>query len=100
MTQVDFTGSGGAPGEDACFTVIVNDGGFCCSTDICVTVPFCAGAGDPLCLADLDGDGVVGIGDFLIVLGGWGSPGGDTNGDGTTDILDFLAVLGSWGPCW
>ena len=48
---------------------------------------------------DLDGDNTVGIGDFLIVLGSWGEPGGDTNGDGTTDILDFLAVLGSWGPC-
>jgi hypothetical protein len=52
-----------------------------------------------ICPADIDGDGVVGIGDFLIVLGAWGGPGGDTNGDGTTDILDFLAVLGGWGPC-
>ena len=51
------------------------------------------------CPADLDGDGTVGIDDFLIVLGSWGGPDGDTNGDGTTDILDFLNVLGSWGPC-
>ena len=39
------------------------------------------------CPADLDGDNVVGIGDFLIVLGSWGGPGGDTDGDGTTGIL-------------
>ncbi len=51
------------------------------------------------CPADLDGDGVVGIDDFLIVIGGWGSAAGDANGDGTTDILDFLAVLGAWGDC-
>lgn len=51
------------------------------------------------CPADLDGDGTVGIGDFLVVLGAWGGAGGDTNDDGTTDILDFLAVLGGWGPC-
>ena len=53
---------------------------------------------DP-CPSDLDGDGNVGIEDFLIVLGSWGGPGGDVNGDGTTDIDDFLAVLGTWGPC-
>ncbi len=51
------------------------------------------------CPADIDGDGAVGIGDFLLVLGAWGGPGDDTNGDGTTDVLDFLAVLGSWGAC-
>ncbi len=51
------------------------------------------------CPHDLDGDGTVGIGDFLIVLGDWGGCLGDTNGDQTTDILDFLAVIGNWGPC-
>ena len=51
------------------------------------------------CPADLDGDGEVGIEDFLIVIGGWGTPAGDINGDGDTDIVDFLAVLGAWGAC-
>jgi hypothetical protein len=53
---------------------------------------------DP-CLADLDGDGEVGIDDFLIVVGAWGTPGGDATGDGETDIDDFLLVLSAWGPC-
>ena len=53
----------------------------------------------PSCPADLDDDGTVGITDFLIVLGAWGTPGGDIDGDGDTGITDFLAVLGAWGPC-
>ncbi len=38
-TQVTFTASGGAVGQELCFTALVNDGGFCCSTEICVTIP-------------------------------------------------------------
>ena len=54
----------------------------------------------PACLAsDLDGDGVVGILDFLFLLSQWGTPGGDVDGDGTTGVSDFLALLGNWGPC-
>ena len=93
------TGSGGAIGEELCFTVLVNANGFCCSTEICVLVPDCSLPGELACEADLDGDGMVGVIDFLTVLGSWGGPGGDANGDGTTDILDFLAVIGSWGSC-
>ena len=51
------------------------------------------------CPADLDGDGSVGITDFLALLGAWGTPGGDVDGDGTTGITDFLALLGAWGSC-
>ena len=53
------------------------------------------------CPADVDGDGVVGINDFLEVLADWGQPGGpaDVNSDGVVDILDFLLVLAEWGPC-
>ena len=36
-----FTASGGAVGEEMCFTLLVDDGGFCCSTEICVTIPDC-----------------------------------------------------------
>ena len=55
--------------------------------------------------ADIDGDGVVGINDFLIVLGTWGPcpdpcppfcP-ADVDEDCTVGIGDFLAVLGAWG---
>lgn len=53
---------------------------------------------------DADGDGEVGIEDFLIVLGNWGPcPGpcppacaGDLDDDCEVGILDFLMVLGNW----
>ena len=55
------------------------------------------------CLGDANGDGVVGIGDFLLVLAQWGPcpPGcfADIDDDGTVGILDFLLVLANWGPC-
>ncbi len=42
MSTYTFTASGGAVGEELCFTVLVNaDGGFCCTTEICVTIPDC-----------------------------------------------------------
>lgn len=54
------------------------------------------------CAADLDGDGLVGIGDFLGLLAAWG-----TGGNGaaiaapfdTVDISDLLALLAAWGDC-
>jgi len=51
------------------------------------------------CWADLDDDDFVGITDFLVLLGAWGTPGGDVDGDGTTGILDFLELLANWGSC-
>ena len=47
-----------------------------------------------------NGDGIIGIDEFLQVLGTWGQVGVpcDVNGDGV-GIDDFLAVLGLWGPC-
>jgi hypothetical protein len=52
------------------------------------------------CPADLDGDGVVGIQDFLILLASFGSSGpGDIDGSGTVDVQDFLLLLAAWGPC-
>ncbi len=54
------------------------------------------------CLWDTDGDDVVGILDFLDVLGAWGpNPGhrADLDADGEVGILDFLLLLGHWGPC-
>ena len=47
-----------------------------------------------------DGDGVVGIADFLAVLAQWGTAGPcDFDGDGDVGIDDFLALLANWGSC-
>ncbi|MHC4218416.1 MAG: VWA domain-containing protein [Planctomycetota bacterium] len=52
---------------------------------------------------DIDGDGGVGILDFLLLLAGWGMcPTGapcaaDLDCDGTVGILDFLTMLANWG---
>jgi hypothetical protein len=52
------------------------------------------------CPWDLDGDGLVGITDFLALLGQWGTCGSaDFDGDGEVGINDFLELLGNWGPC-
>jgi probable HAF family extracellular repeat protein len=47
-----------------------------------------------------DGDGVVGITDFLALLAQWGQVGSSCDIDGNgVGITDFLDLLGSWGPC-
>lgn len=54
-------------------------------------------AGNPY---DVNGDGVVDIGDVLQVLSDWGSCDGciaDVNNDGQVDISDMLLVLANWG---
>jgi hypothetical protein len=54
------------------------------------------------CPADLDGDGQVGVTDFLALLAEWGpNPGhpADLDGDGQVGVTDFLALLAAWGPC-
>ena len=47
-----------------------------------------------------DGDGIVGILDFLALLAQWGQTGVacDFNGNGV-DIIDLLKLLGNWGAC-
>ncbi len=57
----------------------------------------------PDCYADLDGDGQVGIFEFLAVLAAWGPcdddcP-ADLDHDGEVGINEFLTVLAAWGPC-
>ena len=42
------------------------------------------------CPWDLDGDGNVGTGDLIVLLGAWGDP------YGTSDLIE---LLGNWGPC-
>ncbi len=54
---------------------------------------------------DLDGDGIVGIEDFLMLLSAWGpcpypcppSCGADLDDDCVVGIVDFLTLLGNWG---
>ncbi len=53
-------------------------------------------------IGDLDGDGIVGILDILIVIADWGSCtgdcAGDVNGDGSINILDLLILIANWTP--
>ena len=53
------------------------------------------------CPADIDGDGLVNITDFLALLAAWGQSGvpEDINGDGIVNIGDLLMLLVAWGPC-
>ncbi len=60
----------------------------------------------PTCPADSDGDALVGITEFLGVLGMWGTcpplPAPcpyDLTGDGVVGTEDFLTVIGFWGTC-
>jgi len=93
------TASGGAAGEELCFTLLINgdQGGFCCSTEVCVVVPDCS----PDC--DLNGDGIVDIADFLALLATWdpcsdcGSCPADFDGDCSVGINDLLILLANWG---
>ena len=53
-------------------------------------------------LGDIDGDGIVGIVDFLALLGDWGSCVeqcclSDLDLDEDVSITDFLLLLGNWG---
>ncbi len=53
--------------------------------------------------ADLNGDGVVGVSDLLILLGNWGPCGdcndcpADLNGDCNVGVADLLILLANWG---
>ncbi len=55
-------------------------------------------------LGDLNGDGIVGIVDFLMLLGAWGPCAdpcppfcvGDLDEDCTVGITDFLLLLSNW----
>ncbi len=55
----------------------------------------------PAPIGDIDGDGVVGILDLLMLLSNWGPCKGacpaDLNGDGSVGILDLLVLLANWG---
>jgi hypothetical protein len=55
----------------------------------------------PVSFGDIDGDGAVGITDFLAILGAWGPCSGpccpaDLDLDGDIGVTDFLALLANW----
>jgi hypothetical protein len=60
-----------------------------------------AQGGPAVCPADLDGDGVVGFDDLVLLLGAWGTdaPSADLDGDGTVGITDLIQMLANWGLC-
>jgi hypothetical protein len=57
----------------------------------------------PIDAGDVDGDGSVGVADFLLLLGGWGAcppvpdpcP-ADIDHDGIVGVFDFLLLLSNW----
>ena len=64
-----------------------------------------AAAGQSCPVGDLDGDGLIGTRDLLVLLGGWGACPppptaclGDLDGDGNTGSADLLLLIGNWGP--
>ncbi len=75
---------------------VYTDYGSLGSYTITLQLPLCD------CVADFDGDGTVGIQDFLDLLGAWGPCLGcpqDLDGDNNVGINDFLDLLAAWGPC-
>jgi hypothetical protein len=59
-------------------------------------------APNPVRLGDLDGDGIVGVVDFLALLGVWGPCDdgcclADLDLDGAVGVVDFLILLANWG---
>lgn len=56
----------------------------------------------PICVGDLNGDGVVDVSDMLEMLSAWGPCEGcdaDLDGSGTVDVADLLLLLAEWGDC-
>jgi hypothetical protein len=55
------------------------------------------------CVGDADGDGSVGVVDFLQLLAAWGpcvACTEDFDRSGDVGVTDFLDMLGNWGPCY
>lgn len=60
----------------------------------------------PVCAADLNGDGEVGLQDLQLLKAAWGNTSScpsdlpqDLNGNGVVDAPDLMYLLQSWGPC-
>jgi hypothetical protein len=55
----------------------------------------------PICVADLDKDGMVGASDLSLLLASWGAVGAaaDLDGDGDVGASDLSLLLAAWGGC-
>ncbi len=62
------------------------------------SVAFCHGTAGPCIDGDLDGNNLVTIDDFLVLLAAWGGVDcpADIDGDGVVGITDFLLLLANW----
>jgi hypothetical protein len=61
---------------------------------------FSGGLAVPPCPLDCgDGDGTVGVVDFLALLAQWGTEGTCDADGGGVSVTDFLLLLAAWGPC-
>jgi hypothetical protein len=51
-------------------------------------------------IADIAGDGVVGLDDLIMLLTAWGSsnPAADLDGNGTVGVRDLILLLEMWNP--
>jgi hypothetical protein len=88
---------GGDAGYPPEIVIPVSDGFYCPGRRI--TVGASPAGPNPADVAPPGGDGVVGVNDFLAVIGDWGLPGPrptDIDGSGWVDVGDFLAVVGAW----
>jgi hypothetical protein len=72
---------------------------------ILIHTGFCSYLSTPTCTeGDVNGDNIVGIGDFLAMLGAWGTCRSegfcweDLNEDGEVNVVDFLILLANWTP--
>jgi hypothetical protein len=78
------------------------DGGGNCLADACGDINGNGVQDECECLGDINGDGEVGINDFLWLLSDWGPCGdcpSDLDADGMVGVVDFLKLLARWGPC-
>ncbi|MEE2681978.1 MAG: PQQ-dependent sugar dehydrogenase [Planctomycetota bacterium] len=65
------------------------------ASSIVMIYPDCSSQG--VCVADLDGDGVVGPKDLGILLGAWGTSVVDLDGDQVVSGSDLGLLIGEWG---
>ena len=55
----------------------------------------------PFICPDINGDGVVDVGDLLAIIDQWGATNSpaDVTEDGIVNVSDLLLVISNWGPC-
>ena len=52
-------------------------------------------------MADIDGDGFVGVSDLLFIIDAWGACicDEDIDSDGIVGVSDLLLIIDAWGAC-